>query len=148
MKNLIYLKNSINRKTVIVVFLIFISLKSCELKSYRIYEGKVTGFEEVNIKYTTYSRGRYGSGNGKMTIPLFEYYKGNDTIQSSEGCIVLLSNFKVGEKIEVLENREFKNKVRIYSFFYFWLRFPEIIILILLCVIVYGCFKLYESKKS
>lgn len=148
MKNLIYLKNSINGKTVIVVFLIFISLKSCELKSYRIYEGKVTGFEEVITKYTTYSRGRYGSGYGKMTIPLFEYYKDNDTIQSSEGCIVLLSNFKVGEKIEVLENREFKNKVRIYSFFYFWLRFPEIIILILLCVMVYGCLKLYESKKS
>lgn len=123
---------------------LFFLLKRNELSGYNIYNGKVIAIESVMARYQQ----QRGYAYGKRFIPLFEYYTKNDTIKTSDGRRVLYSNFAVGDPIKIIEDKIDSNQVRIYSLFFFWVKWEEILVLLLIYIIIYGFFKNFIIKKS
>jgi hypothetical protein len=107
------------------IFSIFFIIDCLSLKNYNIYEGKIIGFDN---RSTTYSDGKQGNVKINWDIPKMEYYKNNDTIICEDGRLVLISSFGLNEKIRVLESKNDKFQVKIFSFFYYWINFQKIVI--------------------
>ena len=100
-------------KVLFFLVLIFFVVDYINLKNYNIYEGKIIGFEEVIKK----EHGYRTSVLIKHKFPTIEYYKNNDTIEFDDGRRTLFSNFKINEKVTVLESKENHNQAQIFSFF-------------------------------
>jgi hypothetical protein len=114
-------------------------LKKEELKEYTIYEAKVVGFTNVTVTESVPStRGHSSRTTYSRDIPIIEYKnKEGKTISYEEGHRVIFSSFELNEKIRILENKENKYKIKVYSFFYFWFHIYELVIFILLLFIFY-----------
>ena len=114
-------------------------LKKEELKEYTIYEAKVVGFTNVTVTESVPStRGHSSRTTYSRDIPIIEYKNNEGKIISyEEGHRVIFSSFELNEKIRILENKENKYKITVYSFFYFWFHIYELVIFILLLFIFY-----------
>ena len=129
-------------KVLFFLVLIFFVVDYINLKNYNIYEGKIIGFEEVIKK----EHGYRTSVLIKHKFPTIEYYKNNDTIEFDDGRRTLFSNFKINEKVTVLESKENHNQAQIFSFFSYLISFEKSLVIVLLSLIIYGVIKLF--KKS
>lgn len=124
--------------TLIVVFLGFISLKIINLNNYNFYDGKIIGLRNT---VTSHQGSIRGSVRIKREIPEIEYYQKNDTIKCDQGDLRLFTNFELDEKIIVLVDKENNNKTKIYSLFYYWIDYNELILFLLAFLIILGFIK-------
>ncbi|WP_337964953.1 hypothetical protein [uncultured Flavobacterium sp.] len=115
-------------------------MKVTNLDNYYFYDGKVTGLYKV-VK--DYSSGDHGSVLIGREIPEIEYYINNDTIKCDQGDLRLITNFKLNEKITVLVDKENKYKTKIYSLFYYWIDFNELILFLFAFLFVFGYIKIF-----
>lgn len=119
-----------------LVYCGFIYLKIANFDNYNFYEGKVISLQPVSSNYTGGMHGQ--SVTIAREIPEIEYYKNNDTIKCDQGELRLVTNFELNEKITVLEDKEDKYKVKIYSLFYYWIDYNELILCLLAFLFIYG----------
>lgn len=119
--------------------LVIYYLKKEELEEYTIYDAKVVGFTNVTVTESVPStRGHSSKHTYSRNIPIIEYKNNEGKIISYEdGNRVIFSSFELNEKIRILENKENKYKIKVYSFFYFWFHIYELVIFILLLFIFY-----------
>ena len=90
------------------------------------------------------------------TTPIIEYYSQLDTIVYDEGKRTLLSYLTLddsffytkGEKIKILELQENPDKVIPFTFFQYWLKTHELIILSLIAFVIYGYLKVFVKKPT
>ncbi|KAF2508488.1 hypothetical protein EYY60_15270 [Flavobacterium zhairuonense] len=132
-----YIINNPITFSLLVVYCCFIYLKVANLDNYNFYEGKVIGLHKISSKYSGAGR---GSGWVRISreIPEIEYYKNYDTIKCDQGELRLVTNFKINEKLIVLEDKENEYEVKIYSLFYYWIDYNELILCLLGFLFVYG----------
>ena len=128
----------------IVIFGIHFSLRFNELNDYNEFPGKIIGFTDVNARQVE----KNGVSYIAITIPVVEYInsKGEKLIYE-DGTRVFYSNFKINEKVKVLENKKNKYNVRIYSFFYYWIYLIDLILIFLLTTIICGVIYKLILKK-
>lgn len=128
-----------NAKTIafLLVYVVFVYLKVTNLDNYYFYDGKVTGLYKVVKSHSTY-RGSVLIGT---EIPEIEYYVNNDTIKCDQGDLRLVTNFKVNEKIKILVDKENHYKTKIYSLFYYWIDFNELILFLFAFLFILGFIK-------
>ena len=128
----------------IVIFGIHFSLRFNELNDYNEFPGKIIGFTDVNARQVE----KNGVSYIAITIPVVEYInsKGEKLIYEA-GTRVFYSNFKINEKVKVLENKKNKYNVRIYSFFYYWIYLIDLILIFLLTTIICGVIYKFILKK-
>lgn len=128
-----------NAKTIafLLVYVVFIYLKVTNLDNYYFYDGKVTRLYKVVKSHST----DHGSVLIGREIPEIEYYVSNDTIKCDQGDLRLVTNFKVNEKIIVLVDKENHYKTKIYSLFYYWIDFNELILFLFGFLFIFGFIK-------
>ncbi len=131
-----FIRNNAVIFTLFLVFSVFIYLKVTNLDNYYFYDGKITGFYKAASKYSTAGRGSRVVITRE--IPEIEYYKNKDTIRCDQGDLRLVSNFKLNEKITVLVDKENNNKTMIYSLFYYWIDYNELIVFVFSFLIILG----------
>lgn len=126
--------------TFFLVFIGFFYFKIINLNSYNFYHGKIIGLE--NIKQKSNAVGRSHSNVLiSREIPQVEYYKENDTIRYDQGELRLFTNFDINESVTILENKSNNNKTYIFSVFYYWIDYYEIVFVGLVFMIVLGFIK-------
>ncbi len=140
MNNRKFIKKNAKSIAFLLVYIVFIYLKVTNLDNYYFYDGKVTGLYKV-VK--DYSSGDHGSVLIGREIPEIEYYINNDTIKCDQGDLRLITNFKLNEKITVLVDKENKYKTKIYSLFYYWIDFNELILFLFAFLFVFGYIKIF-----
>lgn len=119
----------------LLVYLVFIYLKVTNLNNYNFYDGRVTGLHKVVQSHSTGGHGWVVIGR---EIPKIEYYKDSDTIRCDQGDLRLITNFKVNEKIKVLEGKHNHYETKIYSLFYYWIDFNELILFLFAFLFILG----------
>lgn len=125
-----------------VVLIGFFYFKIMNLNNYNFYPGKVIGLEKIHSKVS--SAGKINGGSYvaiKRDIPNVEYYKNNDTIRYDQGELRLVTNFEVNEEIIVLENKQNDNKTYIYSVFYYWIDYYELVFTLFVFLFILGFIK-------
>lgn len=122
----------------LLVYVVFIYLKVTNLNNYNVYDGRVTGLYKIVQSHSTGGHGWVKIGR---QIPKIEYYKNNDTIRCEQGDLRLVTNFKVNEKIKVLENKDSNYETKIYSLFYYWIDFNELILFLFAFLFILGFIK-------
>jgi len=128
----------------IVIFGIHFSLRFNELNDYNEFPGKIIGFTDVNARQVE----KNGVSYIAITIPVVEYINGKgEKLIYEDGTRVFYSNFKINEKVKVLENKKNKYNVRIYSFFYYWIYLIDLILIFLLTTIICGVIYKFILKK-
>ncbi|MCD0469031.1 hypothetical protein [Flavobacterium sp. JAS] len=132
-----FVKNNSITFSFLLIYTGFIYLKVANFENYNFYNGKITGLTK-SVSYHTGGRGSVLIGR---IIPEFEYYVNGDTIKSAQGELKLVTNFKLNEKITVLVDKEDKYKTKIYSLFYYWIDFNELILFLLAFLFVLGYIK-------
>jgi len=132
-----FIRNNAVTIAFLLVYLVFIYLKVTNLNNYNLYDGKVTGLYKVVKSHSTY-RGSVLIGR---EIPEIEYYVNNDTIKCDQGDLRLVTNFKVNEKIKVLVEKANRDKTKIYSLFYYWIDFNELILFLFAFLFILGFIK-------
>lgn len=133
-----FVKNNSITFSFLLVYTGFIYLKVTNLDNYFFYDGKVTGLYKV-VK--SYSSGDHDSVLIGREIPEIEYYINGDTIKCDQGDLRLVTNFKLNEKITVLVDKENNYKTKIYSLFYYWIDFNELILFLFAFLFVFGYIK-------
>jgi len=136
-----FVKNNSVIFTFLFVFSGFIYLKIANLNNYYFYDGKITGLYKIQSKHSTAGRSRYSTIIISREIPQIEYYKNNDTIRCDQGDLRLVTNFKLNEKITVLVDKEDVYKTKIYSLFYYWIEYNELILFLLAFLFILGFIK-------
>jgi hypothetical protein len=144
-KNLLLILKSSLFKVIAFVVLVFIFCKNQNLNNYYLFEGKVVGFDHVTIKKSYYrSRGAYI----KMVIPKVEYYRAKDTVRCDVGETKMFTNFEINEKVVILENKENQYDTKLFTLFYYWIDFMEIVFLGLVITIIYGFIYVFIENKT
>lgn len=133
-----FVKNNSIAFSFFLVYAAFIYLKVANFHNYNFYNGKVTGLHKIVSSHSTSGR---GSILIAREIPEIEYYVGKDTIRCDQGELRLVTNFDLGEKITVLEDKEDHYKTKIYSLFYYWIDYNELILFLLSFLIILGYIK-------
>ncbi|WP_163399156.1 hypothetical protein [Flavobacterium fluviatile] len=128
-----------------LVYCGFIYLKVTNLGNYYFYEGKVISLNAVS---SSYSGMRGQSVRIARKIPEIEYYKNNDTIRCDQGELRLVTNFELNERITVLEDKEDEYKVKIYSLFYYWIDYNELILCLFFFLFIYGYIRTFMKIKK
>jgi len=121
----------------------FFYLKYSKLSNYNKYPGIIKGFETVDARYPGY---KTKGGYEPRRIPLVEYYSERDTSSFSEGTLNYFSYFNKGQRITVLERKDDPYKAYIYSFWYYYMFIPELILLLLISLILYAICRVYILK--
>ena len=124
--------------SLLVVFSGFLYLKIINLNNYNFYDGKITGLHKVVKDYKEAGGRGHGTVRIAREMPEIEYYKNGDTIKCDQGDLRLVTNFKLNEKITVLVDKENNNKTMIYSLFYYWIDYNELIIFLFSFLIILG----------
>ena len=131
-------------KIYLLVFAVFIFIEYNNLDNYNIFEGKITAV--INTTSTHIP----SKGSRKVKInhdyPVFEYYRKKDTLKTQDQSLVLYSNFYVGDKIKIVENKKDKFNIRILNVFYYWIGFEKLIIILLFTGIIYGIYDLIKAN--
>jgi hypothetical protein len=122
-----------------MVFIGFMYLKINNLNNYFFYEGKVVGLHKITSSHQT--AGRRGSLNISREIPTIEYYTKNDTVNCDQGELKLITNFNVNEKITVLVEKQDDSHTKIFSLFYYWIEYNELILVLLSFLFIFGFIK-------
>lgn len=144
-KNVLLILKSSIFKVIAFVVLVFIYYKYQNLDNYYLFEGKVVGFDDVTVKKSYYrSRG----ANIKMIIPKVEYYRTKDTVRCDFGELKMFTNFGINESVSVLENKRNQYDTKIFTLFYYWIEFFEIVFLGLVITIIYGFIYVFIENKS
>jgi hypothetical protein len=126
-----------------IVFIPFFIYKYSMLSDYHKYPGVIKGFETVYARYPGYkSRGGYEP----RRIPVVEYYSEKDTSVYSEGTLNYFSSYDQDQKITVLERKDNPYKTCIYSFWYYYMPIPELILLLLTSFIFFAICSVYILK--
>ncbi|MET0945438.1 MAG: hypothetical protein ABWY22_08510 [Flavobacterium sp.] len=133
-----FIRNNAKTIAFLLVYIVFIYLKVTNLDNYYFYDGKVTGLYKVVKSHSTGARGSVLIGR---EIPEIEYYKNNDTIKCDQGDLRLVTNFEVNEKIKVLEDKDNNYETKIYSLFYYWIDFNELILFLFAFLFILGFIK-------
>lgn len=133
-----YIINNSITFSLFIVYSGFIFLKVENLDKYNFYEGKIIGIRNITSSHTA---GRGGSVLINRNIPEVEYYKDNDTIRYDQGELRLVTNFELNEKVTILENKEDEYENKIYSLFYYWIDYNELILCLLAFLFIYGYIK-------
>lgn len=129
-----------------IVFIPFFIFKLYNLTNYKQYPGTVTSLRMITRTLPTH-KGR--SQTESYYVPVYEYYKGIDTIRDNEESSNLFSHYGVGEKITVLEKKINHENVSILSFESYYMTIPQLVILLLLIGILYGYTLTFtDNKKS
>jgi len=139
----------------ILFFILFLS-KIYNLRDYNIRQGKVVGFDSAEIIEHSRTLRSHTFYNVMRTTPIIEYYSQLDTIVYDEGKRTLLSYLTLddsffytkGEKIKILELQENPDKVISFTFFQYWLKTHELIILGLIAFVIYGYLKVFVKKPT
>ena len=126
-----------------ILFIPFFIYKYIHLSEYHLLPGKVVGFEDVSSE----DRSLKGVTYYNRTVPVIQYRWENENVAFTEGKHVALS-FSLNDKVTVLQAKNDPYKITVLSFWLYWLKFPELIILVLLFGIVYGTWYVYAYKKS
>lgn len=134
--------------SVFLVYCIFIFLKVKNLDNYNFYDGKIIDLHEITSSHTGGGRGSSSTVLIRRNIPEIEYYKNKDTIRCDQGELRLFTNFKPNEKIKVLEDKEDEYKTKIYSLFYYWIDYNELIIFLFSVLFIYGYIKTFMKEKK
>jgi hypothetical protein len=128
-----------------IVFIPFFIYKAFMLSDYYKYSGKIKGIEGVNVSYPGFkSKG----GSELKNIPIVEYYTKKDTSSFSEGTLNYFSFYNKGDEVTVLERKDDPYKTHIYSFWYYYLLIPELITLLLICMIIFAICRVYITKTA
>jgi len=117
--------------------------KAYKLSDYNKYQGKVIQIEEVNVYYPGFKN---KGGYEIRYIPMVEYYTVKDTSTFSDGALNYFSSYERGDIITVLEKKNDRYKTHIYSFWYYYLSIPELIILLLISFILLAICMVYVIK--
>ena len=126
-----------------IVFIPFFIYKAYKLSEYHKYPGTIKGFETVYVRYPGYKiRGGYEPRH----IPVIEYYSKSGISTYSEGTLNYFSFYDKGDEITVLEKKDNAYETRIYSFWYYYLLIPELIMLSLISFIFFAICKAYIIK--
>ena len=132
-------------KIYLLVFTIFIFIEYKNLDNYNILDGKITAIKNITTSHIP------SKGNRKIKInhnfPFFEYYRKTDTVKTTDQSLVIYSNFYVGEKIKVIENKNDRFEIRILNVFYYWIGFEKLIIILISTGIIYGIYDLIIMKN-
>ena len=136
-----FIKNRAVIFTFLLVFTVFIGLKIINLDNYFFYDGKIIGLHKAATNHT--SAGRGSSLLITRKIPEIEYYKSKDTIRCYQKDLRLVTNFELNEKITVMFEKENDNKTKakIYSLFYYWIDYNELILLLFVFIFILGFIK-------
>jgi hypothetical protein len=70
-----------------------------------------------------------------------EYYVGKDTIRYQQGELRLVTNFEINEEVTILENKLDDNKTYIYSLFYYWIDYYELVFVLFVFLFILGFIK-------
>lgn len=124
-----------------IIFIPFFIYKIYSLKDYNQYPGKVIDIEEVNVSLPK-------SGYKVRHIPVVEYYALKDTSSFSEGKDNLFASYDIGDEVTVIERKDNPYKSSIFSFWYYFLNIPELIIMLLICFILFGFYVKFIEQKS
>jgi hypothetical protein len=143
-----YVVNNEVTFSLFVVYAGFIFLKVNNLDNYNFYDGKIAGLHTITAKNTGGGRGSSSSVLITREIPEVEYYKNKDTIKYDQGELRLVTNFEVNEKIIVLEDKEDEYKTKIYSLFYYWIDYNELIVCLLAFLFIFGYIRAFIKQKS
>ena len=137
-KHKVFIRRNAVTIAFLLVYLVFIYLKVTNLNNYYFYDGRVTGLYKVVQNHSTGDHGLVKIGR---EIPKIEYYKNSDTIRCDQGDLRLVTNFKVNEKIKVLVDKDNHYKTKIYSLFYYWIDFNELILFLFAFLFILGFIK-------
>lgn len=143
-----YVLNNSLTFSLLVVYFGFIFLKVRNLDNYNFYDGKIIGLRQVTTSHTGGGRGSSSSVLINRVIPEIEYYKNTDTVKYDQGELRLVTNFELNEKITVLEDKEDQYKTKIYSLFYYWIDYNELILVLFAVLFVYGYIKTFIKIKN
>ena len=113
------------------------------LSNYHKYPGTIKGFETV---YAHYPGFKTKGGYEPRRIPVVEYYSVRDTSSFSEGTLNYFSFYNKGQRITVLERKDDPYKACIYSFWYYYMFIPELILLLLISFIIFAICRVYILK--
>lgn len=133
-----FVKNNSVRFSFLLVYAGFIYLKVANFENYHFYNGKIVGLHKIT---TSHSTGGHGSVLIAREIPEIEYYVNGDTIRCDQGELRLVTNFELNEKITVLVDKEYDYKTKIYSLFYYWIDYNELILFLLAFLFILGFIK-------
>lgn len=110
------------------------------LSNYYSYKGKIVGLEKNSSNSST-----IGKSNGSYIvvreIPKVEYYIGNDTVRYDQGELRLFTNFEINEEITVLVDKRNKYKTYIFSLFYYWIDYYELVFMLFVFLFILGFIK-------
>jgi len=133
-----FVKNNSIRFSFLVVYAGFIYLKTANLENYNFYDGKIIGLHKI---VSSHAAGRGRPVLIAREIPEIEYYVKGDTIKCDQGELRLVTNFQLNEKITVLVDKELNYKTKIYSLFYYWIDYNELILFLLAFLFILGFIK-------
>ncbi|MBF4516499.1 hypothetical protein IRZ71_09095 [Flavobacterium sp. ANB] len=134
-----FAKNNSVRFSFLLVYAGFIYLKVANFENYNFYDGKIIGLHKI------VTNNHLADGHGSVLIgreiPEIEYYVNGDTIRCDQGELRLVTNFELNEKITVLVDKEYDYKTKIYSLFYYWIDYNELIVFLLAFLFILGFIK-------
>lgn len=125
-----------------IVLIGFFYFKITNLNDYYFYKGKIVGLENIKSKFS--GAGKSNRGGYYVIardIPSVEYYVGKDTIRYQQGELRLVTNFEINEEVTILENKLDDNKTYIYSLFYYWIDYYELVFVLFVFLFILGFIK-------
>ncbi|MEN2400098.1 hypothetical protein GKZ90_0009935 [Flavobacterium sp. MC2016-06] len=125
----------------LLVFLGFMYLKIANLQNYYFYNGRVIELNRITSKHRVAGKSGRGIFYISKKIPKIEYYVNKDTVQCDQGELKLVTNFKINEKITVLVEKENLYHTKIFSLFYYWIEYNELILVLLSFLFILGFIK-------
>jgi hypothetical protein len=127
-----------------IVVIPFFIYKVCKLSEYNQYPGKIIDIEKVNVSHP-----RKGGGydNEVRYLPVVEYYSPKDTSSFSEGKRNLFAFYDIGDEVTVIERKDDTYKSSIFSFWYYFVSTPEIIVMMLIIFVSFGFYRTFIKKN-
>ncbi len=120
-----------------VVLIGFFYLKIKNLNNFYSYKGKIVGLEKISSNSSTIGKSR-GNYTIVRDIPRVEFYRGKDTISYEQGELRLFTNFKINEEVTVLVDKRNKYKTYIFSLFYYWVDYYELVLMLFVFLFIFG----------
>lgn len=128
-----------------IVIIPFFIYKLYKLNEYNQYLGKIIDIEKVNVSHP-----RRGGGHDIEVryLPVVQYYSTKDTSSFSEGKRNLFAFYNIGDEVTVIERKDDTYKSSIFSFWYYFVSTPEVILMMLIIFVSFGFYKVFINKKS
>ena len=127
----------------VALLFLYYSWRSTIYQEYYTSKGKVVDFETITVKRSGYKGHRVYI---TKHMPVIEYFYKGEKLVYTYGKDYLINNLNINDEIPILVNKKDNFDIIPKTAFFYWLTFPDLLVISLLLIMYTGIIKVFFNN--